>query len=373
MQIDFHLGVTYVMSRLAGFNTEQANIIASSAQYVDDAIHDGTIFFDNGSFYNFISSAHKMLDYRNFKKLANYHCWIPFHFIPANETLSGNTQDVPDFIQRMICRPNSVIAKELVQSTIQSAYKPFGLHLLGVTLHGYVDTWAHQGFAGVSHQVNQTQDILDSDGRRDIQRQDHRDRYFKKGHHRPLWKKMADFIAANLISETNPIGHGTVLSYPDQPYLNWKYINWRGEIITRDNPSDFTTAAYEMFQVLTAFRKQLGLNANHLKDEDFSIIKKNLRQFADQDGMVRLEKWYQSIQNGHFSFGQDTWHYHEEGEKSWLYESLGFSSHDEFAFEDVKFREQFLNSNWKHLHDALFLHRFHLFHEILPKYKLCAA
>lgn len=373
MQIDFHLGVTYIMSRLAGFSPSEANTIASSAQYVDDAVHDGTIMFDNGSLYNFIASAHKMLDYRNFKELAVHRCWVPFHFIPANELISGSSANISEFAQRMVCRPNSKIAQDAVEATIQNVNRPYALHLLGVMLHAFVDTWAHQGFAGITHQVNEAQDILDSQGNADLDRKDYRDRYLKRGIHRPIWRKALELFAITFVSDTSPIGHGAVLSYPDQPYLNWKYINWNGETISRDNPNDFTSAAYEMFHVLSAFRKKAGFQTLALKDEDFKNIVKKLRELTDTDSGVRLEKWHQSILNGEFSFGRDTWIYNEEGEESWLYEAFGFSSHEDFTFKEVKYQEKFLNSNWKQLHDALFLHRFHIVNEILPRHKLCIA
>lgn len=41
MQIDFHHATTYVLARLAGFEHPEANIIAYSAQYVDDATNSG--------------------------------------------------------------------------------------------------------------------------------------------------------------------------------------------------------------------------------------------------------------------------------------------------------------------------------------------
>ena len=51
MQIDFHHGVTYLLSRIAGFTAEEANIIAYSSAYVDDATNSGLIKFDNGAMY----------------------------------------------------------------------------------------------------------------------------------------------------------------------------------------------------------------------------------------------------------------------------------------------------------------------------------
>ncbi len=84
MQIDFHHGTTYCIARFAGFRHPEAEMIAYCAQYVDDAINNGLITFDNGAMFSRISSAHKMLDYRNFEELANHRVWIPFHYLLPN-------------------------------------------------------------------------------------------------------------------------------------------------------------------------------------------------------------------------------------------------------------------------------------------------
>ena len=69
MQIDFHHGATYVVARIAGFSPEQAQVIAHSAQYIDDATKEGVIKFDNFSMFRCMASAHKSIDYRNFEAL----------------------------------------------------------------------------------------------------------------------------------------------------------------------------------------------------------------------------------------------------------------------------------------------------------------
>jgi len=51
---------------------EESEIVAYCSQYIDDGTNAGTIKFDNGAKYRRLSSAHKMLDYRNFKELANH-------------------------------------------------------------------------------------------------------------------------------------------------------------------------------------------------------------------------------------------------------------------------------------------------------------
>src|SRR5262249_6901909 len=79
VQIDFHHATTYALARLAGFSHDEANVVAYSSQYVDDAVNAGAIEFENGASYSRISSAHKMLDYRNFEALADAVVWVPFH------------------------------------------------------------------------------------------------------------------------------------------------------------------------------------------------------------------------------------------------------------------------------------------------------
>lgn len=43
MQIDFHHATTYVLARMASFPHEEADIIAYSAQYVDDCTNGGLL------------------------------------------------------------------------------------------------------------------------------------------------------------------------------------------------------------------------------------------------------------------------------------------------------------------------------------------
>ena len=167
MQIDFHHAVTYVCARLAGFDHPQAATIAYAAQYVDDATNSGVIRFDNGMQFQRISSAHKLFDYRNFQNLANYQVWIPFHFLPGNAGLPADQSPGDDWVEKLICRANSPIAQAMVRESIQQRDAPCGLHRLGITMHVYADTWAHQGFVGVNHRVNEARNLVDGDGQPD--------------------------------------------------------------------------------------------------------------------------------------------------------------------------------------------------------------
>jgi len=108
MQIDGHHTLTYIAARLAGFSRTKASIIAYSAQYVDDATNSGVIHFKNGAMYKRISSAHKMLDYRNSDELANHRVWIPFHFLPGNGGKQAGENPNGTFIRKLVCKPTAM-------------------------------------------------------------------------------------------------------------------------------------------------------------------------------------------------------------------------------------------------------------------------
>jgi hypothetical protein len=354
MQIDFHHGVTYICARLAGFEHQAASTIAYCAQYVDDATNAGLIRFDNGALFSRLSSAHKMLDYRNFRVLANYRVWIPFHFLPGNGGLPVNQEPDGSFIEKLICRPNSYVAQDMVKECINRRATPYGLHRLGITMHVYVDTWAHQGFAGVNHRVNEARQWVDGTGQPD----------------RALMSRLKGYF----ISEALPLGHGAVLSNPDKPFLQWGYTNGRGEQIYRNNPVDFLTAADHMCQAMQRYR--LGdpdATVPGLPEPDKTLIAQMLKTITDHDGEARHQQWLAAIAAGKFSFGAAEVSYTSKGKGSWKHQALGTECEFDRDNDVFPYQPNFLASNWKLFHDALQAHHFHIIHELLPKYGICVA
>ncbi|MEB3295643.1 MAG: DUF6765 family protein [Synechococcales bacterium] len=354
MQIDFHHGATYVCARIAGFDHASASTIAYCAQYVDDATNAGIIRFENGSLFYRISSAHKMLDYRNFQELANHRVWIPFHFLPGNGNLLAGEDPPGTFIDKLICRPNSPVAQEMVRDTILQPRSPFSLHRLGIVMHVYVDTWAHQGFAGVNHRVNEAKQLMDQDGKND----------------RDLLNRLAGYF----IGEALPLGHGSVLGHPDKPFLCWSYTNGRGERVVRNNPKDFLEAADQMCRVFQRYRLQdPDAEVAGLSSADRQQIQTLFHNLTDKDGKVRHQKWLDAIAAGAFSFGAATVSYQAKGIGSWKYLALGTEKVVDKGDEIYKYHPNFLRSDWKCFHDALQAHRFYVMHELLPRYGICAA
>jgi len=351
MQIDFHHATTYVVARIAGFAKEEAEIIAYAAQYVDDCTSQGTVYFDNKAVYNRISSAHKMLDYRNTIELANHQVWLAFHFLPGNGGKPAGENPSNKFIDKIVCTPDSPVAREMVAQAITDQDKAYALHRLGVVMHIYADTWAHQGFAGVLNDINEVEDA-------------------KEVGSNNIFDNITRFLADILEDAIPPLGHGRAYTLPDMPFLSWSYKNGKGKKITRNNTDDFCTATEQMCIAMKRYiAKDPSAQVTGLPDNDKDHIRYLFSSITDKDGDERHQKWLKAIRNGEFSFGPETISYKPRGKNSWKYKSLGTS----FDLAVHKYHQDFLTSDWKLFHDAIKAHRFTIIHDILPKYGICAA
>ncbi len=355
MQPDFHHGTTYVLARLAGLPRPQAEIVAYAAEYVDDAVNDGPLFFENGAVYDRIASAHKMLDYRNFKALANHRVWIPFHFLPGNGGLpAGSSPDGP-YIDRLICTPNSPIAQDLVRLCIEGRRAPGALHRLGVTMHVYADTWAHQGFVGINDDINDVNDVVGEDGKPD----------------RDLSDRLLNFF----IGEAMPLGHGAALSYPDRPWLKWGYRDGRDRWVERDNAAIFLDACEHMVVALQRYvAGDADAHVAGLMPRDREVLGRLFRELRDPDGDARHAAWLEAVADGTFAFGKERGlRYIAKGEGSWKHAALGTVKARDEDGERFPLLSGFLDSDWKRFHDAVQLFRVDLLIHTLPRYGIIAA
>lgn len=357
MQIDGHHTMTYVAARLAGFAHTAASVIAYSAQYVDDATNSGFIEFDNKAMYSRISSAHKTLDYRNSDALANHQVWIPFHFLPGNNGQSANEDVGSRFIRKLVCKPDSHVARDMLRLCVSDRDKPYALHRLGIAMHVYADTFAHQGFAGVNHEINEVNNLQSNN--KTIDRN-----FFKK-------------IAGYFISESFPLGHGAALSYPDCPFLIWEYKNGLKEKVKRDNPQIFIDAVDKMCRAMQCYRaNDINMDletANGLPTSDKTKILSLIKTVKSDKGEQRHERWLEEIRKGSFSFGPASLNYIPKGRGSWKHKAIGQLAAADTGREVFTYKPAFLSSHWKMFHDALQAHRFDILHDVLPRYGICAA
>lgn len=352
MQIDFHHTVTYVAARLAGFEKSESEVIAYAAQYVDDCTSSGTVYFDNKALYERLSSAHKMIDHRNMEAMANHQVWMPFHFLPGNGGKAAGKDPDGRFIEKIICRPNSPVAQDMVRSCIEKKDRPYGLHLLGITMHVYADTWAHQGFAGVLHSVNEVEDAEETSD----------SGIFDGGFGKWLRDQLDDAIP--------PLGHGRANIFPDMPFLSWQYKNGRGENIRRNNTNDFCKAANSLCMVMQRYLAgDDAADVSGINDANMETIRGLFVDAKFKDADERHAYWLEAIADGRFSFGAEEISYKPRGNKSWKAKALGTS----YDLPVHSFEPGFMGSDWKQFHDALQTHRLTVLREILPAYGICAA
>ncbi|GAD88648.1 hypothetical protein VHA01S_008_00440 [Vibrio halioticoli NBRC 102217] len=361
MQIDGHHTLTYVVARYAGMDHSQAEKLAYCAQYVDEATNSDPVHFDNGAMYSRVASAHKMLDYRNASDLANHLVWIPFHFLPGNQGLESTK--VPDggFVQRLVCTPDSHVARDMLRMVAQYRQTPFALHMMGIAMHVYADTFAHQGFAGISHEINVVDELTSED--------------CDAG----LFSRVKKSMLRWSISSISPLGHGPALIFPDLPYQSWNYVDGNGNKVERNNTEDFLLAANQMYRAIKCFLNEdssMDLEKQEdLSEERIKCLRSILEEIKDDDGEKRHKEWLTRISDGFFDFGPDKLTFETCGKDSWKEIARGKAVASPFSngASIYKFSDSFLTSDWKYFHDALKTYRLAIIRDVLPKYDICVA
>jgi hypothetical protein len=298
MQIDMHYYGTYAMARAAGVEPESAKIIATSAQYVDDAVDSSTYNCKDGSRIVTQATGHHSADIQNLLSIDQRNVWVPFHFLPGNE---GDS-----FQERLSCGKDSAIAKEVIERNLMLANKPFGRELVGITAHVYADTFSHYGFSGISSPLNRVRgesinvEVEDPEIRKYITEK--AERFFKKyGNKEGLWAKIREFVSNTTEALSGALGHGAVATYPDRPYLRWRFEYETGKPISqRDNRATFLYGCEALHGLFLQFAAQAPEWADPKGGKPFASIRDTVVTIlgveADQKG--RIEAWQGGAREG---------------------------------------------------------------------------
>lgn len=362
MQKDFHYDVIYVLAQWAGFSNTDSYIIAYSSQFVDDAADLNSVNFDNGKRYPLICSAHATSDFaENVDQIADKLAWVPFHFLPGNGELSAADGGYQDDKGKLICCADSSVAREMVRQCLSLTGAERNLYRLGITLHVYADTWAHQGFSGIIDDRNRVRNLRTTDNTLSL-------------------AGFADKVE-NVMREAArylPLGHAMAVHYPDLPYLGEWYLTYqdeRGEVI-RNNSENFVKAANAVYKVLTAYKNEIiPTDRDHVLDglQDLTEDQQNeLRRVFDtfdyaEEG-PRHTSWIKEINTHSIAGVDDIPDYEQEGETSWKSLALGDPIN---ALENTyHYDEHFETSDWKLFYDALTLHRAYVFDTLLPAFAI---
>ncbi|CAB3784619.1 DUF6765 family protein [Paraburkholderia fynbosensis] len=357
MNIDFHYGVVYIAARVGGMTAGDASTVAHACQYVDDATTRGILRFKGGETFERFATAHKLFDYANTENDQNCLVWTPFHFLPAAE---GETLE-----EKAICRPDSGVAREVVRRAIRQRDSETGLHRLGVTLHAYVDTWAHQGFAGIESPWNRVHLLEAQDCTR-------------KGwfaHLQLVAGHLLEHIEEDILTLALPVGHGAALHYPDQPWARWHYIDGRNNFISRHNLPEFVEAADMACRAVRAyvagredFETQPGL-PEEVKETLTRLLDTN-RHADDNDRLLIVCEW---VKAGRIpGLKERIPAYVAKGRGSWKHMATGLECDDDTGDRPV-WTNAFEKSDYRRFHDAVKQHRFVTTQEILPAHGLRIA
>ncbi|MGO8693976.1 MAG: DUF6765 family protein [Rectinemataceae bacterium] len=204
MNAEFHYYAIYFLCTRAGFSPGDARKTAVSSQYVDNAIHVYEIDDGRGPPYRTqVTQNYVFWDQATLREI-----YLPFHFVPgdrqraAAERLDGRASP-------WTVTPDSRLAKEL----LVAALKTRNLYRIGIALHAYADTWAHQHFSGRLEEEN----VVDSS------------------------------------SPLPPAGHLQALRSPDDAMGRWRDARLRPEFAEVDNRRRFLAAAGKIYRYLRTF------------------------------------------------------------------------------------------------------------------------
>jgi len=263
MKKDFHYSVVKILAVKAGFNEKEAQTIAHSSQYVDDATTHKPIriinppdFICNHVRYDKkkrefdpICTAHKLFGFiTGLDKEVQKKVYVSFHFIPEKNLNKIDSVKHKHYVTK----ENGELANELMRQAVnefKNATNPEKIQKLiklGIAIHSYADTWSHQGFSGIHSPFNDIKSL-----------------------------KFKEDGKLNSVSYgyRPDIGHAEADDFPDIMNLEWQYKydetnNTTNAKIKRKNFDLFIDASKDIFQYLCDARNEASIEEiwNGFKD-----------------------------------------------------------------------------------------------------------
>src|SRR3569832_2417947 len=233
------------------------------------------------------------------------------------------------------------------------------LHRLGVTLHVYVDTWAHQGFSGTESNHNKLIFLVG----------DEHDEQTWLGKLKAQCGEFEDTLKAGALDIISGLGHGAALHFPDLPRATWKNINAHGHHVERNNLPDFIEAADMACKVVQAFvaRTEEFVMLKGLPTKAKADLGKVLAGNRDHDEKVRFNVFCDKVAAGTIDGIKEAIPpYVPKGPGSWKDAATGIQAvHDDGA-QLPQWSPAFETSDYRKFHDAVKEHRFIVTQEMRP-------
>lgn len=361
MQLDMHYYGTYALARTAGLKPAVCRTIAFASQFIDDNAAKLNILFQDGARIDAQATAHHVSNIiANRDEADQRQVWVPFHFLPGNE---GD-----EFSERLMCREDSKIARDMVTHHLGYADRNVGIYLMGVAAHVYADTFSHFGFSGVGSRRNKVlNDSFIFDQNLDPDIADYikgkADVFFQ------WYGKSGGFIAniKSWLAETvsGALGHGAVATYPDRPYLKWSftYEYPQKKRVHRDNAATFLNGCQALHDMFSRFADR---NTKHSDGSGvaFETIQDQITDILGYQARMedRIKKWRTEAKKGSLGKKFDIPLYKPE---TWMKESADMNSSENSGAA--------LKSHLYRFYQAASIHRQFVLRELLPKNNLIVA
>ena len=360
MQSDMHFYGTYFLARAAGIPAEDAKTVAYAAQFVDDSTDTDTERHPDGGILVGTATVHtlkQVVKNAMIEQDEQRRVWVPFHFLPGGR---GDSLE-----ERLICVKDSEIANEMIGNHVsKAADSAFGLELLGLSAHVYMDTFAHYGFSGIGSEYNR----VDGESCKPIDVRNPKTKAYVIKKKEDFIEKYLPFEVASWFAETasNSLGHGGVATFPDRPFLNWEVMfekerNGEDLRVVRDNPADYMDACRKTHGYFEQFARMrydspISVEFGDVADEIETVIR---LEGAKQD---RSDKWLEAISaNNSIGFEEEELGI-EYDEQLWLSDIRDFSR--------LEKSEAGIDGSAYKFHQAASWHRHFVLKELLPKHRI---
>lgn len=279
MDINYHYFAVKVLAVRAGFNENDAQVIASYSQFVDDFDTYRYLYFKEvpqfaqylalkvptGWIFNPVTTGFN--SFFDYSRLAvnkyQKEILIPFHFIPE-EPITVVQSDRRNYR----VKPVTMNKESLLQGLLKQAAEMYkvtksqeDLIRIGTLLHVFADTYAHQRFSGFWNWENHA--------------------YLKYAEENLNNNNITGSYSPNTYYYAPSIGHPNISTSADDSNVTFVMLQKRSEHenfpyqdrYERDNTTEFTTASREIINYLRAC-----LGEGEISDSDWESIAKDLRK-----------------------------------------------------------------------------------------------
>lgn len=236
MNLEFHYYAICILALEAGFDEPSAQLIAEASQFIDES--DQELSFDSSQETITIPITQT---YTFWTTEVQQEIYVPFHFLPGDPDKIKQAR-LDDSLNLYSVSPNSEMAKELLIRALKSN----NLFRIGIALHSFADTWAHQNFSGRNEAWNRLGPAA----------------------------KLKEMTGLDLPAA----GHLQALTSPDEPDGSWYDPRLKPEYANIQNRERFRQAAGKIYRYLCINRSKTWQAEDLLLDKLVNIWQSSYKE-----------------------------------------------------------------------------------------------